>query len=84
MKKILTGVMTAALVFAIGTAGVSASGRSCGRRFTGVNGDGLCDRSEVACQYVDENDDGICDHYAERRQPKNGSGRGHHKECQRR
>ena len=41
MKKMLTGVMTAALVFMIGATTTFASGWGCGRHFTDVNGGGL-------------------------------------------
>ena len=45
MKKMLTGVMTAALVFMVGVTTTFASGWGCGRHFTDVNGDGVCDCS---------------------------------------
>lgn len=86
MKKMLTGVMTAALVFMIGATTTFASGWGCGRHFTDVNGAGLCDPSGNVCQYVDADKYGVCDNYAGRIGSMDGAGRGqgHRRGCHRR
>lgn len=61
-KKILAGVLTAALLVPAGTTGVLTASARCG------NGGNGCGR-----YFVDEDGDGICDNYADGRAPRSGA-----------
>lgn len=67
MKKLLTGIFTAAMVLSIGATGAFAACMGQGRRYTDANGDGVCDnltyrtQSTACARFVDSNGDGICD-----------------------
>ena len=72
MKKITAGILTAALVIALGGATVSAVGLGQAERGSAVqdrtqeqlykNGDGICDYHENGACPADSDGDGICDY----------------------
>lgn len=61
MKKLLAGVLTAALVFGAGTTGAFAAGPGRGRNFTDAKQDGIRNSAQTACSFTDADGDGICD-----------------------
>ena len=61
MKKLLAGILAAALMAAIGMVGVSAAGR-------GANS---APSAQTGARYADQNGDGICDNFS-----TGGAGRG--------
>lgn len=83
MKKgtIVTGIVTAALVFSVGSASVFAAEPVKGGNFKDSNGDGVCDyfmERGAHCAgsgYVDEDQNGVCDNYESRTCYGNGRGR---------
>lgn len=88
MKRILTGILTAALLLSIGTTSALAAGVCHRRNDTNEAGDGICDYAHTACTYADENEDGICDFCSSqtcpgkerlRDQDNNNSGRSRHR-----
>lgn len=70
MKRVLTGILTAALAVSLCAATAFAAGPRCGRYYVDADGDGVCDNIGSRCVYVDANGDGICDNY------QSGQGRG--------
>ena len=65
-RKIITAIVTAALVLSLGTGAMAASqghgGGGCqGRYFVDEDGDGVCDNAGSYCRFVDEDGDGVCD-----------------------
>lgn len=70
MKKVMTGILAAALVLTVGTTSAFAVGRRA--NYVDANGDGVCDNYGTGrgqgMYYVDANGDGVCDNY--------GTGRG--------
>ena len=73
MKKLLAGMIAAALVCSAGsvTAFAARGGRGC--NYVDANGDGICDNSGKNCRFIDADGDGICDNYAQKK-PGNGCG----------
>ena len=64
MKRILTGIVAAALVLCLGVTGALAAGRGQGRNFTDANGDEICDLYTGGGRcFVDADGDGVCDNY---------------------
>lgn len=63
MRKALLGVVTAAVILSLGSAGAFAAGPGGGRYFLDTNGDGICDNAGSRCAYVDADGDGVCDNY---------------------
>ena len=63
MKKLMAGILTAAVVLSVGAASAFAAGHGQGRYFVDENGDGICDNQGSGCgrYFVDENGDGVCD-----------------------
>lgn len=61
MKRILTGILAAALLLSIGTTSALAAGTGHRRNDTDEGGNGICNYTNTACAYADENGDGICD-----------------------
>ena len=67
MKKLLTGIFTAAMVLSIGATGAFAACMGQGRRYTDANAEGVCDnptyrtQSTACARFADSNGDGICD-----------------------
>ena len=61
MKRVLTGILTAALAVSLCAATAFAAGPRCGRYFVDTDGDGICDNIGSRCVYVDANGDGLCD-----------------------
>lgn len=60
MKKLLIGILAAALLTGAGAGTAFAAGHGC--HFTDANGDGVCDNyASGTCAFVDENGDGFCD-----------------------
>lgn len=59
MKKILTGILTAAVLVSITATTALAAGQGQARRFTDNNGDGVCDYRSVYCRYLDETEDDL-------------------------
>ena len=87
VKKVLAGLLAAALILPVGTAGALAATRGQGRYFVDEDGDGVCDNygrcggggyRRGGCgqgrYFEDQDGDGICDHYAEGNCPQNGTG----------
>lgn len=60
MKKQLTGILTAVLVFSFGATSAFAAGRGC--HFQDTDNNGVCDFAGTACAYADQDGDGICDY----------------------
>lgn len=58
MKKLLTGIVTAALVVTVITTSVFAASSGRGRNFTDANSDGVCDNAGTSCQY--KNGGNVC------------------------
>lgn len=65
MKKTVAGILAAAMVLAIGVAGVSAAGHGRGRNHAGRKFESVCTDMSNFCQYVDADADGVCDNYSE-------------------
>ena len=63
MKRLLTGMLAAALVLSLGVTSAFAAGRG-GHHSGGYN-------------FVDADGDGVCDNYGQRVRPMDGTGRGH-------
>ena len=67
MKRLLAGILAAALMATAGVVGVSAAGRGmqgaqAGARYVDANNDGVCDTcGRLHCRFVDANGDGVCD-----------------------
>lgn len=61
MKKVLAGILSAALVLSLGLTAAFAAGSECGRYFVDADGDGICDNAGSGCAYADADGDGICD-----------------------
>lgn len=61
MKKLLTGIIALALVISVCSTTAFAAGHGHGRRHAAVNNDVVCDYCTTFCQFVDDNEDGICD-----------------------
>ena len=61
MKRVLTGILTAALAVSLCAATAFAAGPRCGRYYVDADGDGICDNIGSRCVYVDANGDGLCD-----------------------
>ena len=59
MKKMLIGVLAAALLLCVAAA---AAGPARGRNYIDADGDGVCDNWS-GCGYTDANGDGICDNW---------------------
>lgn len=57
MKKIITCILTAGLVLSLTTATAFAAGNGKGCNNTG------CSNKGIYCQYIDTDNDGICDRY---------------------
>lgn len=70
MKKIIAGILAAALVLSVGIVSAFAAGPDTGRNFVDADNDGVCDLMGSNCAYVDADGDGICDNYG------TGAGRG--------
>lgn len=82
MKKMLAGIITAAIVITMGTMSVMAApgqygpgsgNRSTAVSFTDEDNDGICDRCGKTQGFVDKNGDGICD-YGTGTHPQDGTG----------
>ncbi|MGI6007568.1 MAG: hypothetical protein ACOX8E_08785 [Ruminococcus sp.] len=54
MKKLLAGIITAAIIMTVGTSMVFAGGHRAARNYMNADAGGIC-------RYVDADDDGICD-----------------------
>ena len=87
MKKILAGMLTAALVLTAGTVGVFAAESQARGTYVDADGDGVCDNyGKYGCgarkgtgrgvNFVDADGDGICDNYASGVRGCRGAGRG--------
>lgn len=70
MKKALSGILSTAIVLSVLTATAFAAGPGCGRYFSDLDGDGICDlcgTEHRVCliregtAFVDADGDGICD-----------------------
>ncbi len=61
MKRVLTGILTAALAVSLCAATAFAAGPRCGRYYVDADGDGVCDNIGSQCAYVDADGDGLCD-----------------------
>ena len=79
MKKIIAGILAAALVLSVGIVSAFAAGPDTGRNFVDADGDGVCDNCGTGMGrgaggqglgFVDADGDGICDNYG------TGAGRG--------
>ena len=93
MKKLLTGVLAAALVLAAGTSTVFAVGHHGGHHhglgagtaaacagWSDADGDGICDGCGCGRHYVDADGDGVCDNWSEGGRGT-GCGRGVRRGC---
>lgn len=72
MRKVLLGVMAAAVILSLGSTSAFAAGPGGGRCFVDADGDRICDNAGGRCAYVDADGDGICDNC----QPGQGRGCG--------
>ncbi len=71
MKKVLTGVLTLAIVASVGaTVAFAADFRGCRGNFVDADGNGICDNYGTDCRdgngcgnYVDADGDGVCDNF---------------------
>lgn len=63
MKKIIAGILAAALVLSVGIVSAFAAGPDTGRNFVDADNDGVCDLMRSNCAYVDADGDGICGNY---------------------
>ena len=75
MKKVLAGLITAALVLSLSTTGALAAphhGRAVERICSGVQAGRLC----YGLGFVDTDGDGVCDNYGPEICPGNGMGSG--------
>lgn len=74
MKRLLAGILAAALMATAGVVGVSAAGRGmqgaqAGARYVDANNDGVCDNRGTGlgaglgagCLFTDADGDGVCD-----------------------
>ena len=61
MKRVLTGILTAALAVSLCAATAFAAGPRGGRYFVDADGDGICDNAGSRCVYLDVDKDGVCD-----------------------
>ncbi|MGM9548416.1 MAG: hypothetical protein ACI3V5_01015 [Faecousia sp.] len=61
MKRIMTGILAAALVFWAGTTQAFASGRGHGHHTAAVKQSCVCDFAHVTCSFADQDGDGVCD-----------------------
>jgi len=59
MKKLITGIAAMALTLSLCSTSALAAGH--GRHCIDANKDGICDYYHTSCQYVDKDNDGICD-----------------------
>ena len=60
MKKIIAGILAAALVLSVGIVSAFAAGPDTGRNFVDADNDGVCDLMGSNCAYVDADGDGVC------------------------
>ena len=66
MKRLLTGMLAAALVLSLGVTSAFAAGRGGhhggGYNFVDGDGDGVCDNyGQATCRHTDADGDGVCD-----------------------
>lgn len=61
MKKLITGILTLALVLSVSTVAVSAAGGRHGRRAANVDKRNDCGYYNADCQFTDSDGDGVCD-----------------------
>lgn len=90
MKRLTAGIMTAALILALGGTTALASGHCHSRRELCYPSCAICDGPALHCQdadddgicdnFADENWDGVCDHHDEavRKFRHSACGGGHH------
>lgn len=91
MKKVLAGILTAAMISVIGVTSAFAAGAGRNCNYVDADGDGYCDYSQENCVFIDEDEDGICDNYSvdghhsegRCRGRGHGTGRGNGHGCQR-
>lgn len=88
MKKMITAILTAALVLSIGAISTFAAAPGQNANYTDADNDGVCDNyvpvksakgtgAGQNANYTDANNDGVCDNYAAKVCPQNGAGYGH-------
>ena len=77
MKKIMVGILTSVLIFAVCASSAFAAAPEKGDNFVDANEDGICDNYNSASGngggFTDEDNDGICDNRG------NGGGQGNHR-----
>ena len=75
MKKMITAILTAALVLSIGAISTFAAAPGQNANYTDADNDGVCDNyvpvksakgtgAGQNANYIDANNDGVCDNYA--------------------
>ncbi|MEA4822805.1 MAG: hypothetical protein VB111_01660 [Clostridiaceae bacterium] len=75
MKKILTGILLAALIVSLGTTTAFAVSQPGGQNFVDANNDGICDNCDSTRHFIDANGDGICDNCEGGIRPMDGTGK---------
>lgn len=85
MKKMITAILTAALVLSIGAISTFAAAPGQNANYTDADNDGVCDNyvpvksakgtgAGQNANYTDADNDGVCDNYAAKVCPQNGAG----------
>lgn len=73
MKKAVIGTITAMMVLCVGATSVFAAGPGYRRNFTDADRTGICGCIKGGCQYIDTDNDRVCDNYVRQEtKPRHG------------
>lgn len=67
MKKVILGILAAAILLSASATAAFAFGARAGCNFVDADGDGVCDMADSHCAFVDVDGDGVCDNVGSRR-----------------
>lgn len=81
MKKLFTGICAATLIFSLSVSSAFAAGPRCGRNNACKTPASITQACKAECNYVDDDNDGICDNQGTSGCTGNGKGTNAQRKC---